>query len=48
MSVRNKVRSLVLTLVLATALTVGAPGANASIDTVRGGQSGLFVPFANV
>ena len=35
-------------LLAVTALLFGAPGANASVDQVRGGQSALFVPFADV
>jgi hypothetical protein len=35
-------------LLAVTALLFAAPGANASVDQVRGGQSGLFVPFADV
>jgi hypothetical protein len=39
---------LVALLLTVMALVVGAPSANASVDQVRGGQSGLFVPFADV
>jgi hypothetical protein len=50
MSVRRGVRSLALLplLVAATVLTSGAPAANASLDTVTGGEFALFVPLSNV
>jgi hypothetical protein len=50
MSVRRGVRSLALVplLVVALFLTIGAPAANASLDTVTGGQFALFVPLENV
>ena len=38
----------VVLLLAVTALVVGAPSANASVDQVRGGQSALFVPFSDV
>ena len=38
----------VVLLLAVTALIVGAPSANASVDQVRGGQSGLLVPFNDV
>ena len=38
----------VVLLLAVMALLVGAPSANASVDQVRGGQSGLFVPFSDV
>ncbi len=43
---RGVARAMLLLAV--TALLFGAPGANASVDQVRGGQSGLFVPFTDV
>jgi hypothetical protein len=50
MSVRRGVRFLALLplLVVAMALAVGAPSANASLDTVTGGEFALFVPLDNV
>jgi hypothetical protein len=49
MSARRGVRSLALLplLVVAMILTSGAPAANASLDTVTGGQFALFVPLSN-
>jgi hypothetical protein len=49
MSVRRGVQSLALLplLVVAMMLTIGAPAASASLDTVRGGQFALYVPLSN-
>jgi hypothetical protein len=38
----------VLPLILLMGLGLGASSARASLDTVRGGQTALFVPFSNV
>jgi hypothetical protein len=49
MPVRRGVPSFVLTLSVLLAMAVGAPTASAvSVDTVKGGETGLFVPFSNV
>ena len=49
MAVRRGVRSFVLTLSVMLAMAVGAPTASAvSVDTVKGGETALFVPFSNV
>ena len=49
MPVRRGVPSLVLTLSVVLAMAVGAPSANAAaVDQVKGGQTALFVPFADV
>jgi hypothetical protein len=49
MAVRRGVPSFVLTLFVLIALAVGAPTASAaSVDQVKGGQTALFVPFADV
>ena len=49
MPVRRGVPSFVLTLSVVLAIAVAAPSANAaSVDQVKGGQTALFVPFADV
>jgi hypothetical protein len=49
MAVRRGVPSLVLSLIVLMAVTIGAPSASAlSLDTVKGGQTALFVPLSNV
>jgi hypothetical protein len=49
MGVRRGVPSFVLTLFLLIALAIGAPTASAiSVDQVKGGQTGLFVPFSHI
>jgi hypothetical protein len=48
MRVRRGVASLVVSVMLVLALVAGAPSANAlSLDKPTGGESVLFVPFAN-
>jgi hypothetical protein len=49
MPVRRGVASFVLTLSVMLAMAVGAPTASAvSVDTVKGGETALFVPFSDV
>jgi hypothetical protein len=48
MPVRRGVASFVALLSIIAAFAVGAPSASASLDTVTGGQSNLFVPISNV
>jgi hypothetical protein len=49
MPVRRGVPSFVLMLAVLVALAVGAPSASAvSLDQVKGGQTGLFVPLTSV
>ena len=49
MPVRRGVPSFVLMLSVVLAIAVAAPSANAaSVDQVKGGQTALFVPFADV
>jgi hypothetical protein len=49
MPVRRGVLSFVLTLSLLLAMAVGAPVTSAaSVDTVKGGETALFVPFSDV
>jgi hypothetical protein len=49
MAARRGVPSFVLTLFLLIALAIGAPTASAiSVDQVKGGQTGLFVPFSHI
>jgi hypothetical protein len=49
MGVRRGAASIVSSLLVVVALAVGAPAASAvSLDTVKGGESALFVPFSNI
>ena len=49
MPVRRGVPSFVLMLSLVLAIVVGTPTASAaSVDTVKGGETALFVPFSDV
>ena len=48
MPVRRGVASFVALLSMIAALAVGAPPASASLDTVTGGETNLYVPLSNV
>ena len=49
MGVRRGAASIVSSLLVVLALAIGAPAASAvSLDTVKGGESALFVPFSNI
>lgn len=49
MPVRRGVPSFIVTLFVLIAMAVGAPTASAvSLDEVKGGETGLFVPFSSI